>query len=113
MADDNTCENGPVILHASDDGSDVARGLALASDMLHDSDCADRVLLVVNHTAIEGIRALNGADIPEGLTVVACAKAMRTHGIPASALDPRISVVPSGIVFLAQQQRSHGWYIRL
>ncbi|MCH4209709.1 hypothetical protein [Bifidobacterium sp.] len=113
MSDNNEFVDRPVLLHASDDGKDVARGLGLASGILSDPGCADCVLLVVNHNAVEGLHELDGADVPDGLTVVACAKALRTHGILPASLDPRIEVVPSGIVFIAQQQRDHGWYIRL
>lgn len=104
---------GSVILHASDKPEDVTRGLALAHDIIDDPQCADAVSLVVNHAAITGISTLSHATIPDGITIVACAKAMRTHDIDSSQLDSCIHVVPSGIVYLAEQQNTHSWYIRL
>jgi intracellular sulfur oxidation DsrE/DsrF family protein len=105
--------NDIVILHASDDPADVQRALGLAKDILVDPECTDRVTVVVNHAAITGIATLSHATIPDGITIVACAKAMRTHDIDSSQLDSCIHVVPSGIVYLAEQQNTHSWYIRL
>lgn len=113
MPDNNEFTDGPVLLHASDDSKDVTRGVGLAAEILSDPGCADRVVLVVNHTAVKGLHALDGADVLKALTIVACARALRANGISPASLDPHIEVVPSGIVFIAQQQRKHGWYIRL
>lgn len=47
-----------------------------------------------------------------GLTVVACANALRANGLPASALLPGVRVVPAGVVELAERQ-AQGWaYIK-
>ncbi|MFT8532089.1 hypothetical protein [Bifidobacterium aquikefiri] len=103
----------PVILHASDDGSDVERGLRLSKSIKANPQCSDSVFLVINHTAITAAPSIHREDIPAGVEVYACATALSTHKIAQESLDPAIHVVPSGIVFIAEQQRHQAFYIRL
>ncbi len=48
----------------------------------------------------------------EGLTVAACANALRANGLTAPELLPGVTVVPAGVVELAERQ-AQGWaYIK-
>lgn len=104
---------GPVILHASDDAEDVQRGLRLCKQIVNDPQCSDNVMLVVNHRAIIALEDITNAEIPDGVSVYACATAMKTHHISHDSVASQIRIVPSGVVFLAQQQHTGAWYIRL
>ncbi|MFT8705353.1 hypothetical protein [Bifidobacterium aquikefiricola] len=103
----------PVIVHASDDGDDVRRGLRVCKSIVDDRQCSDTVYVVVNHDAITAAPSIHREDIPDGVEVYACATALRTHGIAEESLDPVIHIVPSGIVFIAEQQQKQAFYIRL
>ncbi|MFT8638397.1 hypothetical protein [Bifidobacterium sp.] len=106
-------DHPPVILHASDNPFDVGRGLRLCRQILEDPKCSNRVLLVINHHAITAAPDLSNEDIPSGVSVYACETALKHHSISPESLASAIRTVPSGIVFLAEQQRSKAWYIRL
>lgn len=106
-------EVGPLILHASDSPEDVRRALRLSGEIIEDPACASEIHIVVNHSAIPGILDVSQSQIPQGVTVHACATAMRGHRIGRQDVPACVDIVPSGIVFIAQQQSGDAWYIRL
>jgi intracellular sulfur oxidation DsrE/DsrF family protein len=110
---DTLLESNPLILHASDLPEDVGRALRTAAAIVGDAECADTVLIVVNHTAISGLKTVSASDIPDGVGLVACAAAMRSHQVGEEDIPESVRIVPSGMVFLARMQPLQSGYIRL
>lgn len=74
--------------------------------------------LLVNGPAVTALTPADGGAaalekaMAEGLAVAACANALRVNGLAPSALLPGITVVPAGVVELAERQ-AQGWaYIK-
>lgn len=101
-----------LLLHVGGVAADVARGFAAASRLVDAGVRAD-VQVVVNGAAIEGLKSVRSADIPESVLVKACAVALRSHHMEASQLAEGIDVVDSGVVYLATCELSGAKYIHI
>lgn len=103
---------GLVVLHVSDDSGDITRALSAAE--LITATQPMRVQIIVNGPAVEGLVGAGPALRPaEGVSVVACERALERKGLTSAQLRPDVGSVASAVLTLAQAQHEGAAYIRI
>lgn len=109
-----------VIFHV-DDAASLPLALGNAANLrasYEDQGQPCETELLVNGPAVTALTPAGGVAgalqqaMAEGLAVAACANALRANGLTAPELLPGVTVVPAGVVELAERQ-AQGWaYIK-
>ncbi|WP_295012718.1 hypothetical protein [uncultured Microbacterium sp.] len=96
-----------VVVHVSDDPTDLDRAVATAQS-LREAFPGAEVRVIVNGAALDGLR--EGQALPG---VEACAIGLGRRGIDTASLGAGIEVIPSAAVALTEAQFEGAAYIRI
>ena len=106
---------GLVVLHVSDDASDVPRALVAAEHITTREPM--RVQIIVNGPAVHGLVAAENdpenVEPCEGVKIFACERALRGQNLTSDDLNEQVGTVPSAVIALATAQHEGAAYIRI
>ena len=101
-----------VVLHISDDPTDVQRALDTAR-VLESTDLDVKVRVIVNGAALAGLTGTDAVGASEHTSVAACSVGLGQRGINPDDLRPSLQTVPSAVVAIVEAQLAGAAYIRI